>query len=76
MEITVGSFDWIFQAYVGENIFFEFDSKRLITFLNYTRLGSILSYFDFFWADFGFWAPISFTLEMGSLRKQFRSFVF
>ena len=69
LEITVGSFVWIFQAYVGENIFFEFDSKRLITFYNYTRLYLECCYFDFLGADFGFGGPISYIFGVGFTQK-------
>ena len=47
-----------------EKMCFEFDSKRLITFLNYTRLYIKFRYFDFLGADFGFWGPILYIFEV------------
>ena len=65
MEILFGYFGLM----LAEKMCFEFDSKRLITFLNYTRLYLKFCYFDFLGADFGFWGPISYIFGVGFNQK-------
>ena len=53
-EFCLNIYFGYFGLMLTEKMCFEFDSKRLITFLNYTRLYLNFCYFDFLGADFGF----------------------
>ena len=66
MEISFGYFGLM----LAEKNVFELYSKRLITFLIYTRLYRKFRYFDFLGADFGFWGPISYIFGVGFNQKR------
>ena len=65
MKILFGYFGLM----LADKMCFEFDSKRLITFYNYTRLYLECCYFDFLGADFGFGGPISYIFGVGFTQK-------